>query len=56
MALRLLSIPRMIGVAYAILGLFAAGILTELVTAMAAPMGYQDESGFHLDAGEDRRA
>lgn len=41
-------------VGYAILIVIAAGVLTELVTALVAPMGYQDESGFHLGNGVDR--
>ena len=30
------------------LALIAAGVVVELFTAATAPMGYQDESGFHL--------
>jgi hypothetical protein len=28
--------------------LFAAGFFVEVLSAAAAPLGYQDESGFHL--------
>ncbi len=31
-----------------ILALIAAGVVVELFAAATAPMGYQDESGFHL--------
>jgi len=40
-------------VGYAILVVIAAGVLTEFITALVAPMGYQDESGFHLGPGAD---
>ncbi len=28
--------------------LFAAGLFIELVSAASAPLGYQDETGFHF--------
>jgi len=34
------------------LALIAAGLVVELFAAATAPMGYQDEDGFHLDSGE----
>jgi hypothetical protein len=30
------------------LAIFAAGLTTELIAACRAPLGYQDESGFHF--------
>lgn len=30
--------------------LLAAGFFTEMIAASAAPLGYQDETGFHLGA------
>jgi hypothetical protein len=33
-----------------VLALAAAGLLTELIAASTAPLGYQDENGFHLGA------
>jgi len=31
-----------------VLALTAAGLLTELIAASTAPLGYQDENGFHF--------
>ena len=31
-----------------VLALVAAGFFTELMAAASAPLGYQDESGFHF--------
>ena len=28
--------------------IFAAGILTEFLAVMRAPLGYQDDNGFHV--------
>jgi len=30
-----------------VLALAAAGLITELIAASTAPLGYQDEKGFH---------
>ncbi len=38
---------------FIIVGLVAAGLMVELFAAATAPLGYQDENGFHL--GCDRR-
>lgn len=42
------------------MALIAAGLVVELFTAASAPLGYQDESGFHLgpektDARDDAK-
>ena len=31
-----------------LLALLSAGLITELIAAAAAPLGYQDERGFHF--------
>ena len=31
-----------------LLGLLAVGLMAELYAAVTAPLGYQDESGFHF--------
>jgi hypothetical protein len=36
------------------LALIAAGLIVELFTAASAPMGYQDEDGFHLGSEKSR--
>ena len=38
----------MLDVLLIVLGLFAACLVTELFSAAAAPLGYQDESGFRF--------
>ena len=38
----------MVSLLIIIAALFAAGLFVELVSAAAAPMGYQDETGFHF--------
>jgi hypothetical protein len=48
----------MMDVAISLLAFIAGGLSIELFAAARAPMGYQDESGFHLgaeprDRGED---
>jgi hypothetical protein len=39
--------------------MICAGIIIELCAVMAAPLGYQDETGFHIGAeggkGDDSR-
>jgi hypothetical protein len=39
--------------AYIIFGLVAAGLGIGLVAAAKAPLGYQDESGFHYGYEQD---
>ena len=31
-----------------LVALFAAGLFVELISAASAPLGYQDEKGFHF--------
>ena len=38
----------MMGILNIILALIAAGVVVELFAAASAPVGYQDEDGFHL--------
>ncbi len=38
------------------LGWIAAGVIVELAAAALAPLGYQDETGFHLGQKQARRA
>jgi hypothetical protein len=33
--------------------MLGAGILTELLAVMGAPLGYQDDRGFHVGAERD---
>ena len=44
----------MLTVVFILLAVIAVGLITELVTAVRAPFGYQDESGFHF--GRERAA
>ena len=37
-----------------LLAVFVAGLIAELIAAARAPLGYQDESGFHF--GHERAA
>ena len=37
----------MIDVALSVLALFAGGLVLEVYAAARAPLGYQDEQGFH---------
>jgi hypothetical protein len=53
-ALRLLNTSRMT-VLMILLGWIAAGVIVELTAAALAPLGYQDETGFHLGQKEARR-
>jgi hypothetical protein len=46
-ALRLLEKPAMIAVLI-LLGLIAAGLGIGLIATAMAPVGYQDETGFHF--------
>ena len=46
--------PVMISFLIIIAALFAAGLFVELISAAAAPLGYQDETGFHF--GREHRA
>ena len=38
----------MISLLLIIAALFAAGLFVELISASSAPLGYQDETGFHF--------
>lgn len=40
----------MIDMAISLLALIAGGVSIELFAAARAPLGYQDETGFHLGA------
>ena len=44
----------MTAVMFSLLGLGGAGLLIEMLACSVAPMGYQDENGFHL--GPERAA
>jgi hypothetical protein len=46
----------MAALSYAIAVMFAVGLLTELITVLAAPVGYQDDSGFHRGSKSDSAA
>jgi hypothetical protein len=48
MALRMLGNGSMMDVALSIFALVAGGVTIELFAASRAPVGYQDERGFHL--------
>ena len=50
MALGLLAFSRMMDVALSIFALVAGGVTLELFTVARAPLGYQDERGFHFGA------
>lgn len=39
---------RMMTVMLILLGLIAVGLIAELIAVARAPLGYQDESGFHF--------
>ena len=39
-----------------LLALTSAGLITELLAAAAAPLGYQDESGFHFGCEHSLKA
>ena len=55
MALLMLS-ASMIDVTLSILALVAGGVTLELFAAARAPLGYQDERGFHLGAEKRENA
>ena len=40
----------MMAVLHIVLALMAAGLVVDQFAASTAPLGYQDESGFHLGA------
>jgi hypothetical protein len=46
----------MMDVTLSILALIAGGVTLELFTVAKAPMGYQDELGFHLGSEAGRTA
>jgi len=46
----LMLIASMIDITLSILALVAGGVTLELFAAARAPLGYQDERGFHLGA------
>jgi len=46
----------MTDVAMALLALLAGCVSLEVYVAVRAPLGYQDEQGFHLGAETQRRA
>ena len=38
----------MLAVLFTMLGLFAVGVFAEGLACLSAPVGYQDEAGFHF--------
>ena len=52
----LMLIAGMIDVTLSILALVAGGVTLELFAAARAPLGYQDERGFHLGAEQSKNA
>ena len=52
----LMLIAGMIDVTLSILALVAGGVTLELFAAARAPLGYQNEQGFHLGAEQHQPA
>ena len=52
----LMLIASMIDVTLSILALVAGGVTLELFAAARAPLGYQDDRGFHLGAEQHENA
>ncbi|MCL4786763.1 MAG: hypothetical protein KJ070_08215 [Verrucomicrobia bacterium] len=46
----------MMAVLHITLALIVAGLVVELFAAATAPLGYQDEDGFHLGADKNAAA
>ncbi|TAK91932.1 MAG: hypothetical protein EPO07_19550 [Verrucomicrobia bacterium] len=53
MAFRLLKSDGMMGLMI-LMGWVGAGVIAELIAALRAPLGYQDETGFHFGQREVR--